>query len=75
MKSKKIKEVERAAIDFATKRYKAEGWEVKSVEADDEGYDLCCTRKGKEKPRKWTYQSFCKDYEVEASQYHCKLKK
>jgi len=42
--SEQNKEVEDAAIDFVTWRYRRNGWKVKSVEAENCGYDLLCTR-------------------------------
>ncbi|MCW5318461.1 DUF3883 domain-containing protein [Nostoc sp. KVJ3] len=38
----KNKEVEKAAIDFVMKQYN--GWNIQSVERDNVGYDLICTK-------------------------------
>jgi len=39
--------IERAAIKFVTEKYERDGWHVHSVEKENVGYDLHCTR-GKE---------------------------
>ena len=36
--------VERAAVRFVTDRYEADNWHVKSVERENVGYDLHCTK-------------------------------
>src|SRR5262249_51521342 len=36
--------VEKAAVEFVTRRYEQDGWAVHSVEADKVGYDLRCER-------------------------------
>ena len=36
--------VEKAAIDFVTRRYEEDGWTVRSVEAQKLGYDLRCDK-------------------------------
>lgn len=41
------KEVEEAAVRIVTQRLEADGWKVRSVEADLCGYDLHCERRGK----------------------------
>lgn len=40
--------VEQAAINFVTTKYKEDGWQVRSVEQENRGYDLLCTRRGLE---------------------------
>src|SRR5262249_53283146 len=41
--------VEQAAVTFVTTHYQAAGWAVDSVEAQQIGYDLGCTRQGEER--------------------------
>lgn len=39
-----LKRVERAAVEFVTETYEADGWSVESVEAKKVGYDLVATK-------------------------------
>jgi hypothetical protein len=41
--------VERAAVDHVAALYRAAGWEVRSVESERVGYDLCCRRGDEER--------------------------
>lgn len=36
--------IEKAAVQFVTEKYERDGWEVHSVEKENVGYDLHCTR-------------------------------
>ena len=40
--------VEQNAIKHVTAKYEQDGWKVKSIEKENRGYDLFCTRKGQE---------------------------
>ncbi len=42
------RKVERAAVSATTRHYESQGWVVKSVEAENRGYDLLCEKVGDE---------------------------
>ena len=43
------KQVERAAVRHVVRHYKSQGWSVRDVSSDNQGYDLICKRSGEER--------------------------